>query len=168
MIRTVLFAGSREWKWAVTVRSYGDKALIGMGPGDKLVVIHGDHHAGADRIIRTWAEEARARWQAAPDRFPEVAERRYTVTREEWRAIGSSAGPRRNARMVAENRDAINYAYFFVLDPDQGKSRGTLGCLELVQDARIKHVKVVDYTSRQLPRTGRADPAADLLREGRP
>jgi hypothetical protein len=167
MIRTVLFAGSRKWKLSTWVRSCADKTLVGMKPGDKLVVIHGDHWEGTDRQIRQWAEEARAKWKADPASHVEVAEKRYTVTREEWKRVGSSAGPKRNARMVAENADVINRAYFFVLDPHLDESTGTLGCLKLAAGALISCAVMVEFTSRQLPRTGRADSVAGILREGR-
>lgn len=78
--------GSRNWKDKDAVW----EALDGLLPDENLLVVHGDCPNGADALADRWAFANR------------VPVERHGA---DWSAYGLSAGPRRNAEMVASGAD---------------------------------------------------------------
>jgi hypothetical protein len=114
----ILVTGSREW----TDKAVLEAALMSYlrqhpGPPHEDVIVHGGAR-GADSLAHAFAE----RWN--------IRVERYSVTSEDWRRYGKSAGHRRNARMVALGADVC---MAFPI----GKSAGTRGCMALAKRAGI-------------------------------
>lgn len=124
MIR-ILVSGSRRFadRWAfhramvdeLTARGQWDEAA--ERPTGEVVIVHGDAK-GLDTIAREWAE-----FYGVPHE-PHPAD---------WVRWGASAGPRRNAEMVALGADVM-HAWPI------GESRGTRGCILLAEKAGIPAV----------------------------
>lgn len=76
---------------------------------------------GADRMAREWALEYRDYYGF-----------QYLLFRAEWDKYGRSAGPRRNARMIAEGRPTLVIAFY-----SQPTSRGTDNMVQQAQAAGI-------------------------------
>lgn len=94
----VLVTGSRTWGDPDAVgRALGDAARAAAGADrDRLVVVHGDCPAGADRFARNWARKA------GTSGLP-VAEEGHPA---DWARHGTRrAGFIRNAEMVAAGAD---------------------------------------------------------------
>lgn len=85
-MRTILVCGGRDYSDAAKVAEVLSTVLSRAG---SMVVRHGDA-TGADRLAKKWCEA-----NGVPD-DP------FQVTMSEWRMHGKSAGPIRNARMIAE------------------------------------------------------------------
>lgn len=114
----ILVTGSREW----TDRSLIRSVLLGYTYSLDPVLVHGGAR-GADTI--------------AAQEFAELFGERGTVETHEadWDRYGPSAGPVRNAAMVALGADVC-------LAFPLGESRGTRGCMALAEKAGIP---VLDY-----------------------
>jgi hypothetical protein len=86
----VIVTGSRDWTDTDAIhRALGE--LYARTPAHQdFVLVHGGCPTGADAIAHTWAEPT----SATIDIF--IAD---------WANHGKAAGPRRNARMVAEGAD---------------------------------------------------------------
>lgn len=93
-MRTILVCGGRDYADAAKVDEVLGTVLVRAamahpGVDRPMVVRHGDA-TGADRLAKEWCEA-----NGVPDDpFP--------VVMSEWRMYGKSAGPIRNARMIAE------------------------------------------------------------------
>jgi len=113
---TLLVTGSRDCRAQGLIFADLDSILICVRPIRRLV--HGDCPTGADRIADFWA---RARGlEVLP----------YTVNHEldgPW----PGAGPRRNERMVRAEAPRLRAVCAFSVTL-QGYTRGTGGCVELV------------------------------------
>lgn len=81
-----------------------------------LVVIHGGA-TGADTLASEWAIDRG------------VPTEPYAVTKEEWRTQGISAGPRRNARMLAASAPDVVVAF--------PGGRGTANMTSLADEATV-------------------------------
>lgn len=109
----VLVTGSRTWTSYPVI----DSALGALHAqhGNQLVVVHGACPNGADAIAAAWCL-------------------RYHVQQEphpaNWRTYGRSAGPIRNAAMVA-TKPALCLAFI------HGGSRGASHCAALAEQAGI-------------------------------
>jgi bifunctional DNA primase/polymerase-like protein/SLOG family YspA-like protein len=132
----VLVTGSRTWT---------DPALIHTGlnellrvHGSALVVVHGACRSGADAIAHAWARGHR------------VPVETHSA---DW-AAGRSAGPARNALMVATRPDAC---LAFIRD----QSRGATGCARLAQAAGIP--TTIHTWKETTTTTGTTTGAAGLL-----
>lgn len=117
MTRRILVTGSRSWTDRQVVgeallAAQTDPDLTGQG---RMVLVHGDCPTGADRI----AAELAAGWGWDVEAHP-----------ADWTAYGRSAGPKRNAEMVALGADVC---LAFPLP----ESRGTLNCMRLAREAGI-------------------------------
>lgn len=108
-MRRILVTGSRNWTDAAAIHAALSEHA---SPGDTLV--HGACPDGADPI-------AAAYWRSRGPMEPHPAK---------WRTYGRSAGPIRNAEMVALGADVM-------LAFPLGESRGTRGCIAMAQDAGI-------------------------------
>jgi hypothetical protein len=95
-MRTIVVTGGRTYSDAARVAEVLGvvwmRAAMGHPAGSEdppVIIRHGDA-TGADRLAKDWCEE-----NGVPDDpFP--------VVMSEWRTYGKSAGPIRNARMLAE------------------------------------------------------------------
>ncbi len=85
-VKTILVCGGRDYADAAKVAEVLSTILSRAG---SMVVRHGDA-TGADRLAKEWCEAN----GVLDDPFP--------VVMSEWRTYGKSAGPIRNARMIAE------------------------------------------------------------------
>lgn len=90
----------------------------------KLVVIHG----GA-RGVDGWADE----WCFRTRTDKEV----YPITKEEWDALGMSAGPKRNLQMLREGKPDLVLAF-----------PGGNGTLDMLAQAAARGVKCFQVTLR--------------------
>jgi hypothetical protein len=124
----VLVTGSRGWdKWGVV---YDQLDRIRVEHGNDLLIVHGDCPTGADSIAESWA------W----DRGMEVEP--HAVTPANWKQPGRTAGPKRNAEMVALGADVC---LAFIGDctsprcdkPRPHPSHGATGCADLAEKAGI-------------------------------
>jgi hypothetical protein len=93
----LLITGSRDWTDAVAVGEAIYTALDGVADGE-LVVVHGACPTGADRLASKFCEDE-AWWFDNTGRS--LIEERHPARWSE----GRSAGPRRNAEMVALGAD---------------------------------------------------------------
>lgn len=119
----VIVTGSR----AYTRRDLIEERFDALGPGPHTIV-HGGCPTGADAVAD---ELARARgWDVV-------------VYEADWRKLGRSAGPIRNARMVADGADLV-----IAFPMNGGRSNGTYNAIQHARRAGLQ-VAVVDY--RELP-----------------
>ncbi|MBT2477613.1 DUF2493 domain-containing protein [Streptomyces sp. ISL-94] len=88
--RRILVTGSRNWTDIGTIRRALDEAYAFTPADHEFVLAHGGCPTGADAIAHAWAD----RTGVTIDIF--IAD---------WANHGKAAGPRRNARMVAEGAD---------------------------------------------------------------
>lgn len=119
----VLVTGNRDWPEPVFIRMDMARLLYhAYQTNRRLVLVHGAHWAGGDLIVRHWVEEMqRVRGEST------VVQESYPAY---WATEGSSAGPKRNRRMVALGADlCLAYA--------MGTSKGTRGCARLAVKAEI-------------------------------
>lgn len=86
----VIVTGSRSWVDSDTIREALDEVYCRIPADQDFVLVHGGCPTGADAIAHAWAEPT----SATIDIF--IAD---------WANHGRAAGPRRNARMVAEGAD---------------------------------------------------------------
>lgn len=109
----VLVTGSRTWADPEPIHT----ALSELRKQyrDRLVVVHGACPRGADAIADAWCHQVG------------VQVERHAA---DWQRHGRSAGPRRNAAMVA-TRPALCLAYIL------GQSPGATGCVDLADTAGI-------------------------------
>lgn len=117
----VIVTGSRSYDRADLI----EQRLDALGPGPHTIV-HGACPTGADAIADKLARE-----------------RGWPVETYEadWRKLGRSAGPIRNARMVADGADLV------IAFPSQtGKSNGTRNCIRI---ARRAGIPVADVDARE-------------------
>lgn len=92
----VLVCGSRNWHDRREIYATLDRLAKDWGPD--VVVIEGDAK-GVDRMAGYWARK---------HRFENV---KFPVTDADWKAHGKGAGPKRNARMLAEGRPDLVVAF---------------------------------------------------------
>lgn len=124
----ILLTGSREFHDRVAIRDALGAMVAKFSRGDgawscsDITLVHGGAR-GADTI----AEAVATAWGWTIERHP--------CTNEDWAAQGRSAGPRRNARMVALGADVC---VAFPL----GEARGTRNCMGLAEAAGIP---VINY-----------------------
>jgi len=118
--RRVLVTGSRDWNDEAVVCAELDRWL--RASPVPLVLLHGACPTGADHIAYCWALKNGVRVRTfSPD----------------WRKYGRSAGPRRNALMVAQHPHvALAFARGAL-------SRGTENTLQLLRAHRPAVVLVV-------------------------
>lgn len=121
----VLVTGSRDWSNVPRVIGHTVNAAIMMWvrqPGRRVVFVHGGCPTGVDaavdRILTLNRDES---WAAL-----------CTVERHpaRWASLGRSAGPRRNAEMVAAGAD-VCLAFI------RNGSRGATHCADLAEKAGI-------------------------------
>lgn len=112
----VIVTGSRGWADEAAVRTALTRAW--REAGQPLVVVHGACPTGADRIASEWARE---------HEHAGIVEERHPA---DWRSLGRSAGPTRNAAMVRAGAA-------FVLAFPSGASVGTRGAMRLAARAGI-------------------------------
>jgi hypothetical protein len=113
----ILVTGSRTWDDGYAIIT----ALLDCQPPDSRaipVVIHGNAE-GADRLADDLARELG--WGVEPHPA-------------DWKRYGKSAGPRRNAEMVALGAD-VCLAFI------KGGSRGAANCADLAEKAGIKTLR---------------------------
>lgn len=113
----VLICGSRDWRDPEPIR----RELAKLPP--RSVIIHGDngdeqYKRGADRIA---------------DRLARAMGHRVEVFPAEWLRYGPSAGPRRNAEMLAEGKPDLVLAFH----PFISKSKGTADMVYRAREADI-------------------------------
>lgn len=120
-LRKILITGSRRWtdKDKILEVISEELSLVVRGDADVLLVIHGDHYSGADRIAEQVCWEYNVYSAKVPARW----------------AAGKVAGPIRNRIMAALMPDK---AYAFVM-PD---SRGTLDCIHACEKLGIPVEKI--------------------------
>lgn len=111
----ILVTGSRDWDDTSSVRRALDKVYALTPAEQEFVLVHGGCPTGADAIAHTWG----GRTGVTIDVF--IAD---------WAGHGKAAGPRRNARMVAEGAD-------LVLAFIKGGSRGASHTVALARRAGI-------------------------------
>ncbi len=115
-LHKVLITGSRSWKDRLAIgRVICDEFVNAESLEKQLLVIHGDHHSGADAL----AEEVCVDHGYASAR---VAAR--------WDELGPAAGPIRNHWMVSMRPDVC---YAFPLS----SSKGTIDCIRQCEKAGI-------------------------------
>ena len=123
----VIVCGSRRWADRDMIR----RALVEVGA---TVVIEGEAQ-GADTIAREIAEELSIPVETYP---------------ADWERYGKAAGPKRNARMLAEGRPDIVLAF------PLPESNGTLDMVKKARAAGIRVVVLLDEATRRL-----SDPTSD-------
>lgn len=124
--RRILITGGRKFAHADRIHAYLERQLaIAKERGEALVVVHGAHPRGADRIASDWTREMVK--LGAP-----VREERHAA---DWSLEPKAAGRIRNQHMVTKG--AIECGAF----PDRN-SRGTWDCVRRAEKAGI--VVVVD------------------------
>lgn len=97
-------------------------ALSALSPRPS-VVVHGGAR-GVDSIADAWAK------------FHGIARERHDVTREDWKRIGLSAGPRRNRTMAALGAD-LCVAFF-----TGASASATRGTADMIRAARAAGIPV--------------------------
>lgn len=121
----ILVTGSRSWTDEHVVHAELDRLHELHGP---LTIVHGACPTGADFFASTWA----------------IGKRDVTVERHraDWKQLGRSAGPERNARMVDLGAD-VCLAFIGrctsprCSQPGRHDSHGATGCAELAEAAGI-------------------------------
>ena len=111
----VLVTGSRDWDDRATIRRALDEVYARTPADQDFVLVHGGCPTGADAIAHAWALPT----GAVIDIF--IAD---------WANHGKAAGPRRNARMVAEGAD-LCLAFI------KNRSRGASHTADLAERAGI-------------------------------
>lgn len=108
--------GSRDWDDRQTlVTTLGDTAAVAIGRGRDVTVVHGCCPTGAD-----WLADATALFLGLHvEQHP-----------ADWGRFGKSAGPQRNAEMVATGAD-VCLAFI------RNGSRGASHCADLAEKAGI-------------------------------
>jgi hypothetical protein len=119
MSTRVIVTGSRHWRDASAIEQRLELALAKYRIFGPLVVVHGDHWDGADRITKNWALRNRHRG-VINDPHP-----------AEWKRLGKAAGPIRNQVMV--DRGARECLAF----PIGTEWSGTRDCMERAELAKI-------------------------------
>lgn len=100
----ILVTGSRTWDDESAVWLALAQAVCGVPADREIVIVHGGCPTGADAIAHAWG----SKFGATIDIF--IAD---------WANQGKAAGPRRNARMVAEGADI---ALAFIRNGSRGAS----------------------------------------------
>ncbi|NLT55607.1 MAG: DUF2493 domain-containing protein [Actinomycetales bacterium] len=118
----VLVTGSRTWIDTTAITTALDELHAVHGP--RLVVVHGACPTGADAIAHTWAHTHGVPVETHP---------------ADW-STGRSAGPARNAAMVATNPDTC---LAFIRD----HSTGATGCADLAEHAGIPTTRTTTSTT---------------------
>lgn len=114
----MLVTGSRRWTDRDAIRRALAAVLRKLGvPADRIVVVHGGAR-GADMLADAVARELGMLVECHP------------VTRGDWDRHGTSAGHRRNQRMV--DLGAVGCIAF-----PRGVSAGTRGCMAAAERAGI-------------------------------
>lgn len=115
MTYRILVTGSRDWPDAPLVWDVLDSYRLGYAEfGDTMTLVHGACPTGADRWADRWAHDR----GVAVERYP-----------ADW-SQGKSAGPQRNAQMVATVPD-VCLAFI------KGGSRGASHCADLAEKSGI-------------------------------
>lgn len=116
----ILVTGSRTWDDGESVENALDDAYFGSQCQEPVTVVHGACPRGADAMAAAWVAKTReAGWLVTEETYP-----------ADWQTHGRSAGPRRNAEMVALGADAC---FAFIRDG----SRGATHCAALAEAADI-------------------------------
>ena len=119
MSTRVIVTGSRHWKDVAAIETRLEEALAEYRILGPLVVVHGDHWEGADRITKLWALRNRRRG-VINDPHP-----------AKWKELGGKAGPIRNQVMV--DRGATE-CIAFPIGPEWS---GTRDCMKRAALAKI-------------------------------
>jgi hypothetical protein len=148
----VIATGSREYPSKDTVwEALAWVVVENLTAGDTLTVVHGAA-AGADEFAHMWC-------QLPADDGVIVVEERHPA---DWARFGKSAGPRRNAEIVALGADLV---IAFPLPGPRERSRGTWDCIDRAEAAGIPvEVKELEFQ----PRFSFDDVAEAVGREARP
>jgi hypothetical protein len=107
----IIVSGSREWRRSDIIH----KELTAVEVPDNYtpVLVHGDCKTGADQLAIK--SSMTLGWKNRP----------YPVTNEQWKLMGRSAGPRRNAYMINTEKPHV------ILTFCKNKSPGTSGFNQL-------------------------------------
>lgn len=110
-----MVTGSRDWTDSEFIFQELEKAFIELGSDPETILIHGSCPRGVDSFANFyWKRLGRPQKKFYPD----------------WNKHGKSAGPKRNAEMVAENPD-------IVLAFPLGSSPGTRGTIKMALRAGL-------------------------------
>jgi SLOG family YspA-like protein len=116
----VLVTGSRDWEDREAVDNALSTLMLTEAGMHDVTVVHGACGTGADRFASDWVRDAE-RFDNGVFQEPHPAD---------WQQHGRSAGPRRNAEMVALGAD-VCLAFI------RNSSRGATHCAELAEKAGI-------------------------------
>lgn len=121
----ILVTGSRTWDDVESIEKALQRALVQIPTGTEVTLVHGDCPTGADRIAKDiwlgWITAGYVPWKLGIEYHP-----------ADWHRLGKSAGPIRNAEMVASG---IDFGLSFIRDDSPGATH----CTELMAEARIPH-----------------------------
>ncbi len=128
----IIVTGDRNWHCTEIAARVLDS--LRAKHGEEFVIVHGDCPSGVDRAFRNGCMMRGIKH----DPFP-----------AQWADSGKSAGPRRNAEMIAEGAD-----YAIAIHRNIARSKGTRDCAARCVNARIP-VYLIDGVNpdRRLTRT---------------
>ena len=136
-VHRVLITGSRDWPDDFEVEdTLSTIESARNDPGAPFVVVHGACPTGADAYAARWVQE----WRGYPMPGAEyVTEEAHPA---DW-SLGRSAGPKRNAAMVALGADLCLAFIGPCTSPrcdrtDEHWSHGATGCADLAEAAGIE------------------------------
>lgn len=119
MTLRIVVTGGRQITTPIKRSLFAKLEELHRGPRGPIVRLAHGGATGADTAAGGWA------WRHGIHCEP------YPVSKQEWSELGTSAGPRRNARMLAQERPDL-----VVAAPG---GRGTASCVEI---ARGMHIEV--------------------------